>query len=657
MGPKAGSIRWVVHSPISYEKAVFDGEGCFLPKNQEESLGETSPCHSDTRYLLQRAEKDKGFIAYPVLNPLFKAQIFPEENFVLLFKSDGALALKGKLYLDLCPLLQGNLHGEDIQRRLVRNGYEEVAVRAILYGLSSKGLIISSEHSLTPKQASFWCCLGLSPALAEQSLQQFPLSFKALPGAHLPENFQSKMQSWGGWKFASGEREPALTIYLANSFTQKEISLINRFHWKNGTKWCLLETNGTTSLFGPLFCPQQKNGPCWECLQFRLKNGAGNIHFLLSSGTSETRDEDWPLGAFHAELAEYLVDHLRAPISGHLISSSFPYGKLQYHWVGRRPQCSVCGETSLLNSSRPPQPIKLQSRSLNSISSGGVRNQSQEQVWQRYRKFIGPLTGVVSRLLTYKGEEGWFFVSQCDSNRAIKQRHLKNLKAGFRQRSSGKGRSAMESQIGSLCESLERYSGAFKGEEEIFHRAQYNDFKESEAIAPNEIMLFSKKQYQDRDEINKQGLNFYQVPYPFDPTVEVDWTPVWSLSEKRFKYMMTQQLYYDRFKESQYYASADSNGNAGGSCLEDAIIQGIYELIERDAFAIWWYNRLEFPGVDLTSFDVPYLHQAQKFYRQMDREIWVLDITHDFNVPCFVALSQKINSSPAPSLFGERVPI
>ena len=51
------------------------------------------------------------------------------------------------------------------------------------------------------------------------------------------------------------------------------------------------------------------------------------------------------------------------------------------------------------------------------------------------------------------------------------------------------------------------------------------------------------------------------------------------------------------------FARADSNGCAAGSVLEEAVLQGLLELIERDAVALWWYNRLRRPAVDLESAD------------------------------------------------------
>jgi ribosomal protein S12 methylthiotransferase accessory factor len=82
---------------------------------------------------------------------------------------------------------------------------------------------------------------------------------------------------------------------------------------------------------------------------------------------------------------------------------------------------------------------------------------------------------------------------------------------------------------------------------------------------------------------------------------------------------------------------ADSNGNAAGSSLEDAILQGILELIERDTVALWWYNRTPMPGVDLSAFGDPWVEEMTARYAGVARELWALDIISDFGVPVVVA--------------------
>jgi len=74
----------------------------------------------------------------------------------------------------------------------------------------------------------------------------------------------------------------------------------------------------------------------------------------------------------------------------------------------------------------------------------------------------------------------------------------------------------------------------------------------------------------------------------------MEWSPVWSLRDNRFRYLPTSTLYF--FYRGPYPYPADSNGCAAGNTREEAIVQGFLELVERDAYAIWWYNRLSHAG-------------------------------------------------------------
>ena len=65
----------------------------------------------------------------------------------------------------------------------------------------------------------------------------------------------------------------------------------------------------------------------------------------------------------------------------------------------------------------------------------------------------------------------------------------------------------------------------------------------------------------------------------------------------------------------------------------------MFELVERDACALWWYNRLSRPGIDLSSFDDPFFAAMTKAFDAADREIVVLDITSDLGIPTAQAIS------------------
>lgn len=95
-----------------------------------------------------------------------------------------------------------------------------------------------------------------------------------------------------------------------------------------------------------------------------------------------------------------------------------------------------------------------------------------------------------------------------------------------------------------------------------------------------------------------------------------------------------------------------SNGAASGNTLEEAILQGFFELVERDSVALWWYNRVHKPGVDLDSFQEPYFKEMEDYYRSMNREYWLLDITSDFGIPSFAALSRRTDQEAEEIMYG-----
>ena len=141
-----------------------------------------------------------------------------------------------------------------------------------------------------------------------------------------------------------------------------------------------------------------------------------------------------------------------------------------------------------------------------------------------------------------------------------------------------------------------------------------------------------------------------QPPAPFDRSAEIEWSPVWSLRDERFKYLPTSLLYF--FYRGPGQINADSNGCAAGNTLEEAIVQGFLELVERDAYAIWWYNRLQRPEVDLGQFDDSYVRDLQTQLAETGRRLWVLDVTSDLGVPTFVAITHWMQNGQENIEFG-----
>jgi len=206
-----------------------------------------------------------------------------------------------------------------------------------------------------------------------------------------------------------------------------------------------------------------------------------------------------------------------------------------------------------------------------------------------------------------------------------------------------------QARASALGEAVERYSGWFDGDEPRI-RASLRRLGE-QAIHPNRCMLFSERQYRDREALQGGPWGLDRVPRPFEVDAEEEWTPVWSFSRREVRYLPTGMLYFRYHTLGDPTTTADSNGNAAGTTLEEAILQGFLELVERDATAIWWYHRLKRPAVDLATL-IPEWTSLQSEYARLEREVWGLDLTHDLGIPVVAAVSRRIGAQSESLVLG-----
>jgi ribosomal protein S12 methylthiotransferase accessory factor len=214
--------------------------------------------------------------------------------------------------------------------------------------------------------------------------------------------------------------------------------------------------------------------------------------------------------------------------------------------------------------------------------------------------------------------------------------------------SFGKGSTAEQGEASALMEAIERYSGIFQGDE-IRMTRRFTDFAPGDAILPNDVLQYSEAQYRSDRTLLVESQE-QVVPVPFDPSAKIEWSPVWSLRDGRFKYLPTSLLYFFYGGPAAFHA--DSNGCAAGNTIEEAIVQGFLELVERDAYAIWWYNRSQRAAVDLDQFDDSYVSDLRAQLAETGRRLWVLDITNDLGVPTYVAILHWIQNGQENIEFG-----
>jgi ribosomal protein S12 methylthiotransferase accessory factor len=253
----------------------------------------------------------------------------------------------------------------------------------------------------------------------------------------------------------------------------------------------------------------------------------------------------------------------------------------------------------------------------------------------RFRKHVSPLTGVVTRLERIEADLPMNTNYHATHNFSAPAQNVDELRAGLSGGSFGKGSTAEQAEASALMEAIERYSGIFQGDE-IRVKRRFADFAAGEAILPNDVLLFSDAQSLPVEPPGDDSGETQIAPAPFDQSARIEWSPAWSLRDERFKYLPTSILYFFYGGPAAFHA--DSNGCAAGNTLEEAIVQGFLELVERDAYAIWWYNRSQRAEVDLSQFNDSYVGDLYSQLAESGRKLWVLDVTSDLGVPTYVAI-------------------
>ena len=586
----------------------------------------------------------------PRFAPNFTVYVLPPDV-VCLYSEDRKFFLYGELYCSLAFAIEAGSSFQGLVRGL-EHDFPPDKVREALERLVDRRFIVPSSRSSLDAKAAYWASLGLSPETAKRNLQRVCVRLQAIDVQGATE-LGAALRELG---VRVVKRPADLTVTLVNDYLEDRLAELNRQHLSEKTPWLLVQPSGIFPLVGPAFSPGKS--ACWTCLVERMirnrevKALLDRRHARCVAVSPLVRDTfgQSAIQLAAVEIAKAIATDFLTKLSDHIISLDLLGSTIVKHYVAARPQCPACGRKELRDPSRAPAPIELGAGGKLVMTSGGYRAISSAATVARHRKHVSSLTGVVSRLERIQADlpmnTNWF----ATHNFAARPETVGELKAGLSGGSFGKGSTVDQGEASALMEAIERYSGSFQGDE-IKVTRRFTDFPAGDAILPNDVRLFSDAQYREMwPPTNGSDATPATLPL-FDPSAEIEWSPLWSLRDKRFKYLPTGLLYFF-YKGPGDEIPADSNGCAAGNTLEEAIVQGFLELVERDSYAIWWYNRLQRAGLDLSQFDDAYIRDLQIQLAETGRRLWVLDVTSDLGIPSFVAVTHWTENSREQVEFG-----
>lgn len=195
---------------------------------------------------------------------------------------------------------------------------------------------------------------------------------------------------------------------------------------------------------------------------------------------------------------------------------------------------------------------------------------------------------------------------------------------------AGRTNSYAMSEMTAILEGLERYCGIEpRGKRTVINDC-YRNLKE-QALDPNKLGVHSKEHYE------LSGFPFK----PFNPDRSMNWVWGYSFLQER-PVLVPELLAYYSLGCGEGFVYETSNGCALGGSLEEAILYGIFEVVERDSFLMTWYAQLPLSRLD------PYSINDEELRLMIDRaraaagyDIYLYNSTMEHGIPSVWALAKN----------------
>ena len=192
----------------------------------------------------------------------------------------------------------------------------------------------------------------------------------------------------------------------------------------------------------------------------------------------------------------------------------------------------------------------------------------------------------------------------------------------------GKGGTPHQSEASAVMELAERFSFfSFCKNEENFFVEEYRNIKDR-ALPFKEI---ANSVHDDSQDLDKAREIFSRLP--------LKWT--WAYNITQDKEVL--------IPFNWFFTINEFNGPSAGNCVEEAVSQGICEIIERHVSSIISRSRLKTPAIDPDSATDPLVKEMIRKYRNIGVKLFLTDFTLDTGIPSVGALAYDPSTFPEKS--------
>jgi len=329
---------------------------------------------------------------------------------------------------------------------------------------------------------------------------------------------------------------------------------------------------------------------------------------------------NWPTPPLTLELITSQLQALvaqPAQTQNQLLAGQYLTMQSQWHQLLQNPHCPVCNSLEADNAKQAA--IELQP--VFSSAPGQYRRSNDKLSEANLRAhFVDPRYGLVKHL--YKSSNARLVPMVCSEMPLLGELAQEN--------SYGRTTRLSDCYKVSILEALERFAGHAPRNRKTVVRDSFRNLEA--AIDPRQFVLH------DPDD----GSKSLRVVTDYHDDLVHNWVWAHSFASADSR-LIPEQLAYYRLQNQpdapiNRYVYECSNGCALGSSREEAILYGLFEVIERDAYLTTWYGRIPPVALDLSTALDPQIRLLHAQASALGYELYVFDITMESKVPAVWAM-------------------
>lgn len=274
-----------------------------------------------------------------------------------------------------------------------------------------------------------------------------------------------------------------------------------------------------------------------------------------------------------------------------------------------------------------PSVQQLEAKLLDGIlQQRNIKASDVEDSLRKAQRIIDPTLGIVKQLQEvppYPGEPAFFQYIATLSNidRVLDC-------PAFAEVGAGASIYPREAKMKALGEALERYCSCIRFDDELVY-ANFEELRQT-ALDPEALPVCSAREYSNpRNQLAKPRRD-----------TKTFWSSCYSLTERHRLLVPANFVYlshrYSSRKDMTWMPI--STGLACGETPHEALLSGLCEVIERDAFMIMWLHQLSVPRIDLVGLKDRHFRERIDRLEKAGLEAFFFNITTEVQVPSILLL-------------------